>query len=253
MKKLLLLGDIVGASGRRCAVRYIRENPHDFVVVNGENSAGGIGITPRVADQLLDAGVDVITSGNHVWAHREIYPYLDSCGGRLLRPENCPPGNPGTGFVTRKTGGVSVMVLNLQGRVFMPGSDCPFRAADRVLSGGCADIVIVDFHAEATSEKIALGRYLDGRATVVAGTHTHVQTADASILPGGTAYITDLGMCGSSSGVIGVNFSEVRERFLTGRPVRLSVSEGDDRVCGLSVTLGPDMKPSSVETVNARI
>lgn len=144
------------------------------------------------------------------------------------------------------------MVLNLQGRVFMPENDCPFRAADRVLSGGGADIVIVDFHAEATSEKIALARYLDGRATVVAGTHTHVQTADASILPGGTAYITDLGMCGSSSGVIGVKFSEVRERFLTGRPVRLSVSEGDDLVCGLSVTLGPDMKPSSVETVNVR-
>lgn len=252
MMKVLLLGDVVGSPGRRCAVRYIRENPHDIVVVNGENASGGIGITPGVAGQLLDAGVSVITTGNHVWAHREVFPYLDSCGGRLLRPGNFPPGNPGSGMTTIRAAGESVTVINLQGRVFMPDCDCPFRAADRMLQSQSAGIVIVDFHAEATSEKIALGRYLDGRVTVFAGTHTHVQTSDACILPGGTAYVTDLGMCGSSAGVIGVEYGDVLERFLTCRPSRLSVCEGDEHVSGLSVTLGPDLKPASLETVHAR-
>lgn len=248
--KLLMLGDVVGAPGRRCAVRYIRENPHDFVVLNGENASGGIGITPAVAGQLLDAGAGVITSGNHIWAHREIHSFLDRCEGRLLRPANFPPGNPGVGSVTVRAAGVSILVINLQGRVFMPDCDCPFRTADRILAQNGADITIVDFHAEATSEKIALGRHLDGRVTVFAGTHTHVQTSDACLLPGGTAFISDLGMCGSTAGVIGVRLEEVLERFLTGRPSRLSVCEGEERVNGLSITLGDDLEPLSVEAVN---
>ncbi len=251
--KVLLLGDIVGAPGRRAVARFLEGGGrYDLVVANGENASGGIGITPPVADQLLAAGVDVLTSGNHVWAHREILPYLDRCAGRLLRPANMPPGNPGTGSVVFDRDGIVFQVVNLQGRVFMSESDCPFRTADRILAGSGADLAIVDFHAEATSEKIALARHLDGRAAVVAGTHTHVQTADACILPGGTAYVTDLGMCGSPCGVIGVRFEDVRERFLTGRPSRMSVVEGEELVCGIEVEIDGGFRPVSVRLVRER-
>jgi metallophosphoesterase (TIGR00282 family) len=252
MMKILVLGDIVGAPGRRAVARFLREGSWDLVVANGENASGGIGITPADARQMLDAGVRVLTSGNHIWAHKEVLPYLDSCQGSLLRPANMPPGNPGAGHSTVQVAGVPVTVVNLQGRVFMPESDCPFRTVDRILSGSQAGVVIVDFHAEATSEKEAMGRYLDGRATIVAGTHTHVQTSDLRTLPGGTVYITDLGMCGSSCGVIGVRFDEVRQRFLTGRQTRLAVAEGEEYVSGLEVVIDDALKPISSRTIHER-
>lgn len=253
MTRILVLGDIVGAPGRRAVARRIAGGGYDLVVANGENASGGIGITPAVASQLLDSGVGVITSGNHIWAQKDIGPYLDRCGGRLLRPANLPPGNPGAGHVTVRCGDLDVMVVNLQGRVFMSPADCPFRTADRLLAGSPPPVVIVDFHAEATSEKIAMGRHLDGRASVVAGTHTHVQTADAGVLPSGTLFMTDLGMCGSPNGVIGVRWEGVRERFLAGRPGRLSVAEGDEMVNGLEACFGDAGELLSWSVVNDRV
>jgi metallophosphoesterase (TIGR00282 family) len=251
--RILMLGDIVGAPGRRAVARFLRDRSYDLVVANGENASGGIGITPTDVRQLLDDGITILTSGNHIWARKEIIPWLDGAGRSLLRPANLPPGNPGSGHALLNIGGTSVLVINLQGRVFMQEIDCPFRSADRILGGNEADVVLVDFHAEATSEKEAMGRYLDGRATVVAGTHTHVQTADLRRLPSGTMYITDLGMCGSTSGVIGVRFEEVRQRFLTGRPSRLSVAEGEELVCGLELELDGNLRVSSGNSISERI
>lgn len=195
----------------------------DVVVANGENAAGGLGITVPTAYELLDSGVDVITTGNHIWAKREIEEHLN---GELpiIRPLNYPPNIPGRGFVTFK----GILVVNLMGRVFMGQFDCPFRTMDSLLSNIDikAKIIIVDFHAEATSEKIALGRYLDGRITALLGTHTHVGTIDTSILPGGTAYVTDIGMVGPGESVIGDNIDSVIHSFLTGMPHRLSVGKG---------------------------
>jgi hypothetical protein len=233
--RILMLGDIVGAPGRRAVARFLQGRSYDAVIANGENASGGVGITPADARQLLDSGITLLTSGNHIWAHREIIPWLDAGETRLLRPANFPPGNPGSGHAVIGVCGFRVLVLNLQGRVFMQEIDCPFRMADRIIDNNEADVVIVDFHAEATSEKEAMGRYLDGRAAVVVGTHTHVQTADLRRLPSGTMYLTDVGMCGSTNGVIGVRFEEVRQRFLTGRPSRLSVAEGEELVCGLEM------------------
>lgn len=252
--RILLLGDVVGSPGRRAVARFLRvAGGWDLVVANGENASGGIGITPGVADELLSSGIRILTSGNHIWAHREILEYIDGSACRLLRPANMPPGNPGRGFAVLEVCGLSVMVLNLQGRVFIGDSDCPFRTADRILESHPADVVLVDFHAEATSEKEALGRYLDGRVTLFAGTHTHVQTADMRILPKGTVYVTDLGMCGSTLGVIGVRYEEVRERFLTGRPSRLAVADGAEAVCGIEVELDGDGRPVSRRMVNERV
>lgn len=195
----------------------------DIVIANGENTAGGLGITVSTAYELLDAGVDVITTGNHIWAKREIEEHLN---GELpiIRPLNYPPNIPGRGFLSMK----GILVVNLMGRVFMGQFDCPFRAMDSLLSGidKNTKIIIVDFHAEATSEKIALGRYLDGRITALLGTHTHVGTIDTSILPGGTAYVTDIGMVGPAESVIGDNTDSVIHSFLTGMPHRLSVAKG---------------------------
>jgi metallophosphoesterase (TIGR00282 family) len=233
--RILMLGDIVGAPGRRAVARFLQGRSYDAVIANGENASGGVGITPSDARQLLDSGITLLTSGNHIWAHREIIPWLDAGETRLLRPANFPPGNPGSGHAVISVCGLRVLVVNLQGRVFMQEIDCPFRMADRIIDNNEADVVIVDFHAEATSEKEAMGRYLDGRAAVVVGTHTHVQTADLRRLPSGTMYLTDVGMCGSTNGVIGVRFEEVRQRFLTGRPGRLTVAEGEELVCGLEI------------------
>ncbi len=251
--RILLLGDIVGAPGRRCVVRFLKDRSYDLVVANGENASGGIGITPADARQLLADGISILTSGNHIWAHKEILPFLDECGGTLLRPANYAPGNPGIGHSVLQVSGTPVLVINLQGRVFMQENDCPFRTVDRIIAGVRADIVVVDFHAEATSEKEAMGRYLDGRATVVVGTHTHVQTADIRVLPGGTAYLTDLGMCGSTQGIIGVRYEEVRQRFLTGRPNRLSVAEGDEMVCGMEVETDASFRVVSTSLVHERV
>lgn len=225
--RILMIGDVVGRPGRRAVREFLPGLCHDYgiglVIANGENSAGGIGITSDTAKELFDCGVDVITTGNHVWAKKEIIPYLD---GELpiLRPLNFPPGVPGRGFLEVK----DVLIVNLIGRVFIGEFDCPFRAMDRLLSEINKDpkIIIVDFHAEATSEKVAMGRYLDGRVSAVLGTHTHIGTADACIFPQGTAYVTDVGMVGPVDSVIGVDAESAIRSFLTGMPHRFFMGEG---------------------------
>jgi len=230
--RLLFLGDVVGRGARLVLRRRLRalrrERAVDFVVANGENAAGGKGLDPDSAEELLDAGVDVITSGNHVWQHTRLLPVLEQ-ESRILRPENFPVGNPGRGWtVQRASDGRRVGVLNLIGRAFMGSYDCPFRAADRVLAEHAAeaDVVFVDMHGEATSEKVAMGWYLAGRVAAVVGSHTHVQTADERVLPGGTGYLTDAGMCGPVDSVIGMRREEVLRRFVTQMPVRFEVAKG---------------------------
>ncbi|MGQ9546412.1 MAG: TIGR00282 family metallophosphoesterase [Dehalococcoidia bacterium] len=225
--KILAIGDVIGKPGRK-AVRQIlpdlrRECGLDLIISNGENAAGGLGLTPSTAQELFDCGIDVITTGNHVWAYKEIIPYLDS-EPALLRPLNYPPTNPGRGYLLKN----NTLIVNLVGRVFMSHVDCPFRAIDQLLAEfeHKSIPIIVDFHAEATSEKMAMGRYLDGRVSAVLGTHTHVGTIDAHILPGGTAYVTDIGMVGPINSVIGDDPDSVIKRFLTQIPSRLSVGKG---------------------------
>lgn len=228
---ILVVGDIHGKPGRRIlravVPRLRRTHGAGLVIANGENAAGGAGITPDVVTEILESGVDVITGGNHTWHNREAYDVLDG-EPRLLRPANYPPGAPGRGATTVDAGGTRVGVLNLQGRVFMQALDDPFRTAREEANRLHAEapIVVVDFHAEATSEKIALGWYLDGRVSAVIGTHTHVQTADERVLPGGTAYISDVGMTGPRDGVIGMEREGIIERFLTQLPVRFTVAAG---------------------------
>jgi metallophosphoesterase (TIGR00282 family) len=225
---ILAIGDIIGKPGRNAVKEILPglcdEHNIDLVVGNGENAAGGLGLTPGTAEDLFDSGVDVITSGNHIWTHNDIIPYLN---GELaiLRPLNYPPINPGRGYLVKS----NVLIVNLVGRVFMGHVDCPFRAMDQLLVEfeHKSIPIIVDFHAEATSEKVALGRYLDGRVSAVLGTHTHVGTADARILPGGTAYVTDIGMVGPRDSVIGDDPDAVIKRFLTQIPGRLSVGKGE--------------------------
>lgn len=230
--RLLFLGDVVGKPGRRAVVESV---PHlvatadaDLVVANCENASGGVGIDPRAASELLKAGVDVLTSGNHIWAKRDIVEYMRD-SDVLLRPLNFVPGSPGRGFtVKRSRSGVEVGIVNLIGRVFMGSYDCPFRAADAALAAlaGRARVIVVDMHAEATSEKVAMGWYLDGRVSAVIGSHTHVQTADERVLPEGTAYLSDAGMCGPRDSVIGVKRELVIERFLTQMPTRFETAGG---------------------------
>ncbi|HEX9532643.1 MAG TPA: TIGR00282 family metallophosphoesterase [bacterium] len=230
--RILFIGDIHGKPGRRILTARLpelrREHKLALVIANGENSAGGAGISAEIARELLASGVDAITGGNHTWQHRDAYELLDS-DPRLLRPLNYPPGTPGRGatVVSTRTGS-RVGIINVQGRVFMAELDDPFRAAraecERLRD--TTPVILVDFHAEATSEKIALGWYLDGRCSAVVGTHTHVQTADERVLPGGTAYITDVGMTGPRDGVIGMDRERILERFLTQLPVRFEVAAG---------------------------
>lgn len=231
--RILFLGDVVGRIARRAIrqdLRPLRKRlAIDFTIANGENAAGGKGIDPDSTEELLDAGVDVITTGNHVWQHRSIVPLLER-ESRLIRPANFPPGNAGRGWtIVKSKDGVEVAVVNLIGRAFMGSFDCPFRAADQILeeARSRAKVVFVDMHAEATAEKVAMGWYLAGRVAAVVGSHTHVQTADERVLPGGTAYLTDAGMCGPVDSVIGMRREEVLERFLTQRPVRFDVAKGD--------------------------
>jgi metallophosphoesterase (TIGR00282 family) len=225
--KILAIGDIIGKPGRT-AVKTIlpglrSEHNISLVIGNGENAAGGLGLTPNTAQELFDSGIDVLTTGNHIWAYKEIIPYMDN-EPDLLRPLNYPPSNPGRGYLIKK----KALVVNLMGRVFMGNSDCPFRAMDQLLAEFEHESIpiIVDFHAEATSEKVAMGRYLDGRVSAVLGTHTHVGTIDTRILPGGTAYVTDIGMVGPIDSVIGDDSDSVITRFLTQMPSRLSVGKG---------------------------
>ncbi|MFA0888512.1 MAG: TIGR00282 family metallophosphoesterase [Synergistales bacterium] len=228
--KILFIGDIVGSPGRKALAEVLPRlrkewGPLDFVLANGENAAAGFGLTDRVFSEILDAGVDCLTSGNHVWDKRDFLETL-AAEKRIIRPANYPPGCPGQGVAFLERSGKKLAVLNLQGRVFMPTIDCPFRIADSILQDlDLPTCVFVDFHAEATSEKKALGLYLDGRVSALVGTHTHVQTADESILPGGTAYLTDCGMTGGHGGVIGMRKEGVLPRFLTAMPTKFEVCE----------------------------
>ena len=233
--KILFLGDVFGKPGRqavqRLVPRLIARERVDLVVANAENSASGIGVTPDSAEELLAAEVDLLTSGNHIWAKREILPYLEKPGSRLLRPANYPPGAPGRGRAIIETpDGRKLGVLNLEGRVFMKALDDPFRAAlegVEALRAEGAKAILVDMHCEATSEKNAMGWFLDGKVSAVLGTHTHVQTADARVLPGGTAFVTDVGMCGPWDSVIGVKKELVLERFLSARPIPFDPAKRD--------------------------
>ena len=236
---LLFLGDIVGSPGRRAVeellYRVVDRHLIDLVVANAENASGGIGITPPVADQLLNMGIDLITSGNHIWKHKDIIPYLEDTD-RLVRPANYPPDTPGRGYAILETAiGEKVVVINLEGRVFMSPLECPFRTVDAVLAliPPEVKIILVDMHAEATSEKLAMGWYLDGRVSAVVGTHTHVQTADERLLPQGTAYITDVGMTGPLNSVIGMKTEVILERFLTQRPQPFKVASHNIQLQGV--------------------
>ena len=228
--RVLMIGDVIGKPGRRAVKALLpglrRELAIDLAVANGENAAGGFGLTFDVAQELFDSGVDVITSGNHIWDQKEIIPYLDQ-DVAILRPLNYPPTTPGKGYVVAG----KAVVVSLIGRVFVGNYDCPFRAMDAVLEGLGEEtpVVLVDFHAEATSEKVAMGWYLDGRVSAVAGTHTHVGTVDTRVLPRGTAYVSDLGMVGPTDSVIGSEIEDVLERFLNQTPRRLIVASGPVR------------------------
>lgn len=239
--KLLFIGDIVGKTGRQALSRELHRvvDRHlvDFVIANGENAAGGFGLTEEVARDLFKLGVDVITSGNHIWDKKDAFDFIRR-EERLIRPANYPEGAPGYGSAVFTTaGGIKIAVLNLEGRVFMNNLECPFRTADREVARLKKEtpVVFVDFHAEATSEKSSLGWYLDGQVSAVVGTHTHVQTADERVLPGGTAYITDAGMTGAFDSVIGIRKEEAIAKFLTQLPAKFEVAKGNIRLNGVLV------------------
>lgn len=244
--RILFIGDIVGRPGRLALRerlgRLVDRHCIDLVVANGENAAAGFGLTVDVVEELFGLGIDVLTSGNHIWDKRDILDILDS-EQRLLRPANYPGDAPGQGAGIFKTaGGVAVGILNLEGRVFMGNLDCPFQAADRLVDQlrQATPIILVDFHAEATSEKMALGWHLEGRVSAVVGTHTHIQTADERVLPQGTAYITDVGMTGSRDGVIGMRREQVVGKFLSQRPTRFEISKKDPAINAVVIEVDTD-------------
>jgi metallophosphoesterase (TIGR00282 family) len=243
---ILFIGDIFGRPGRNIVKdrlpSLVKEHAIDLVIANGENSAGGFGITGALAEDLLELGIDVITTGNHIWDKREIIDYFQSADGnqhsparRLLRPANYAPDMPGWGVYQGGKNGIPYAVVNLQGRVFMAANDDPFRVADQLLKEIKAKVIFVDFHAETTSEKLAMGWYLDGRVTALVGTHTHIPTADERVMPAGTAYITDVGMTGPYDSVIGVQKEMIIARFLNNMPARFEAATGDVRLCAVVV------------------
>jgi metallophosphoesterase (TIGR00282 family) len=248
---ILFVGDIFGSAGRKIVHDHlhhvVESNQVELLVMNAENAAGGFGVTPSIAEELFALGADVLTTGNHVWDKKELIDLYRSANGntnsiahKILRPANYPAGTPGPGTydgVTRS--GVPYMIMNLQGRVFMANNDDPFRMADELIKRSNAKVVLVDFHAEATSEKVALGWYLDGRVTAVLGTHTHIPTADARVLPRGTAYQTDVGMTGPYDSVIGVEKDMVLQRFLTNMPGKFEPAKGDPRFCAALISCDP--------------
>jgi metallophosphoesterase (TIGR00282 family) len=253
--KILFVGDVFGSAGRKIVrehLGHVRESHQiDLTVINGENAAGGFGITPGLAEELFDWGADVITTGNHVWDKKELIEYMRSVPAdsherarRVLRPANLAEGLPGYGvYEGVLAGGQPFAVVNLMGRVFMNGTNDPFNAINRVLEGiakgNGARIILVDFHAEATSEKVAMGWHLDGRVTAVLGTHTHIPTADERVLPGGTAYQTDVGMSGPYDSVIGVEKELVLNRFLTGMPGKFEAATGNPKMCAAVISFDP--------------
>jgi hypothetical protein len=240
--KILFIGDIVGSPGREAIKQLLpglkKEYGLDFVIANAENAAGGSGIIPRIAEDLFDSGVDVLTSGDHIWKKREVLEIIDDA--RVLRPLNFPPGAPGRGFgVFSLQSGRKIGVVNVNGRVFMEPLECPFKTTMAAVEEMRKEthVIIVDIHAEATSEKVALGWYLDGKVSAVLGTHTHIQTADERILPAGSAYLTDVGMTGPHDSVIGRKVEDVLERFITQVPVRFEVAEGNIQLQGAVVDI----------------
>jgi metallophosphoesterase (TIGR00282 family) len=253
-RRLLFLGDVVGEPGRTAVVNHLEELKDryepDLVVINCENAAGGIGITERSARQLLSAGADVLTTGNHVYRHADVYEFLDTCE-QIVRPANYYESNPGRGHTIVEKDGTRWAVVNLAGLVFLQAARSPFLVGERLVNqlASEADLIVVDFHAEATSEKVAMGWHLDGRALAVLGTHTHVPTADARVLPGGTAFISDVGMTGSRAGVIGVKREQILQRFMTQMPVRFETATEDVWIMGCVVESRDDGLAASIEPV----
>ncbi len=257
--RILIIGDVVGSPGRMALARIVgqwrQKSEVDFVIANAENAAGGRGLTPAIAEELFNAGVDVLTLGDHAWDQKELAASIDR-EPRILRPANFAPACPGKGWYTVETPAGKLTVINLVGRVFMAAQDCPFRTTDQILSAGAGlgRMIVVDIHAEATSEKIALGRYLDGRVSAVIGSHTHVQTADETILPKGTAYISDLGMTGPKDSVLGRDVESVLKRFLSGMPVQMKVATDDVRLEGVVINVDEKTgKASRIKRIQERI
>jgi metallophosphoesterase (TIGR00282 family) len=252
---VLVLGDIYGRPGRKIVSQFLPDLVKQYkpvlVVANGENAAGGFGLTRNVAEELFALGIDVLTSGNHIWDQKEMYHYISE-EPRILRPANYPPQVPGASVYLHRCSDAVIAVVNLIGRVFMGDFDCPFRTADQILADLPAEVthVIVDFHGEATSEKIALALYLDGRISALVGTHTHVPTADEQILPKGTAFITDLGMCGPIHSVLGVDPEIVIDKFLTQLPTRFSVAKGPAYLSGVVISLSEDGRAAGILRLN---
>ena len=251
--RILFIGDIMGRPGREAAAREIpmlkeEYGGFDFIIANGENSAGGFGLTEKVMKELFASGIDILTNGNHVWDKKDFVPLLDS-EKAVLRPANHPQGTRGRGYAVYEKNGERLAVLCLQGRTFMPPLDCPFQTAERLVAECPVPAIFVDIHAEATSEKRALGVYLDGKVSAVVGTHTHVQTADEQFLPKGTAYITDLGMCGAHDSVLGVKKENAIEKFRTRMPVVFEKATEDIRLCGIFV----DTDNRKIERIGEKI
>ena len=242
---VLMVGDVYGEPGRAAIQKLLPRLREQYAislaVVNVENAAGGFGVTPPIAKAFLEQGVDVMTTGNHVWDKKEIVPHIVK-ENLLLRPANFPEGTPGVGYVAIKAGPYRVGVVNLMGRVFMNPLDCPFRKADEIVAvlGKETPVILVDMHAEATSETLAMGWYLSGRVTAVVGTHRHVQTADERVLPGGTAYITDLGLTGPTDGIIGVDREQIIQRFMTQMPIKFETAKGPAALHGVVIALDPE-------------
>jgi metallophosphoesterase (TIGR00282 family) len=254
--KLLIIGDLVGEPGREALAKYLenRRELFDFIIVNGENVAGGFGITPKIANKVFNLGTNVITLGNHTWDRREIYPYLNETEN-IIRPLNFAPGTPGKGYTIVEKNGKKLAVINLQGKVFMPPIACPFLAVDELLPKIKAQTnnIIVDFHGEATSEKQAMGWNLDGQVSLVYGTHTHTQTADERILHRGTGYITDIGMTGGHDGILGMNKKESIQKFKDGLPARWSVCKENIKINGIIVDIDEYGKTEKIERLNMHI
>lgn len=231
--RILFIGDIDGRPGReacKAAIPKLREEfgAFDFIIADGENAAGGFGLTERVMNELFDCGIDILTNGNHVWDKKEFVPFLDS-EPNILRPANHPQGTPGRGYAVFEKNGQKLAVICMLGRTFMPPLECPFKCVEGLLKDNDTAAVFVDFHGEATSEKYAFGRFVDGQVSAVAGTHTHVQTADEQVFPGGTAYITDAGMTGGHGGIIGMTYESVLPKFLYGTPCKFEVCDENVR------------------------
>jgi len=258
--KVLFIGDIIGRAGRRAVKELtpglVIEHAIDLVIANGENAAGGFGINPKCAKELYDCGVDLITTGNHIWDKKEIIPFLEE-DHPIIRPGNYPPGSPGNSrYLLETAGGERLTVINASGRVFMDSLDCPFRFLDSELEKVKKEspVILVDFHAEATSEKNAMGKYLDGRVSAIVGTHTHVQTADEKVMAGGTGYITDVGMTGATDSVIGMKADSPISKFLTGLPRSFEPAKGDIELQGVALHIDSEIgKCISIERVKKKL